>query len=148
MAGPLRALSLELVYLEDLDARLREADDWRVVLGVRGAGLDGLVTNDGNMTEEPRVLPALKATRLTLVIVESLGHDPVRATGALLLDLPGIAKRVGASGPAIFRLRHRVPDPTPVPDALAKRARKIGMTVPELLREEGIRPAELLDPFE
>ncbi len=138
---------MELMYFEDLDPRLNHAYDWQVVVAVAALGIDGIITNDDNFPQEPRVLPALKATGLSLIVVESLGHHSVRATGALLLDLPGIAKRIRSSGPAMFRLRHKVPEPTPIADALAKRALRLGKTVPELLREEGIRPDERRDPL-
>jgi hypothetical protein len=41
----------------------------------------------------PREVVVLSRTQLTLVVTEGLGHDPLGATGLLMLHLPRIARQ-------------------------------------------------------
>lgn len=43
--------------------------------------------------------------------VEGVGDDPIRATGAVLLDLPGALKRVQPDRAQVFWMRPRNPEP-------------------------------------
>jgi hypothetical protein len=59
------------------------------------------------MLQNPRELAAVIATQICVFAIEGVGHDPIRATGALLLDLPvgrprdggGTARCVPAAAP-------------------------------------------------
>jgi hypothetical protein len=46
------------------------------------------------MLDVPAELAAIVRTQAVVVAVEGLGHDPLRAVGALVLELPGLSKRV------------------------------------------------------
>jgi hypothetical protein len=61
------------------------------------------------MLYEPHEVAAIVATPSYVVAVERLGHDPLRAAGALLLELPGLEQRLVANGPTAmsFESRHR-----------------------------------------
>lgn len=63
---------------------------------------DGLVKNY-TMLDVPEEVAAIVKTKAVVVAVEALGHDPIRAVGALLLELPGLARRVR---PNVFRLNY------------------------------------------
>jgi hypothetical protein len=58
-----------------------------------------------------RLAPAVPAGFLpwaqTLLEVEGLGHDPLRAVGANLLELPGLSRRVLPRRSNVFRLAYR-----------------------------------------
>lgn len=57
------------------------------------------------MTSLPRELAVLMQTKLTLVVAEESGHDPIKATGLVLAHLPQIAKRVVEDEAQIRTLR-------------------------------------------
>ncbi len=72
----------ELVPLAQIDKRLAESvDDWRILLSLHQRGdWDGLITTDSGMLSLPRELAVLMQTKLSLVVAEEAGHDPLRAT--------------------------------------------------------------------
>lgn len=85
----------ELVAFEAIDPRLSVLDDWEVLLALHhhGRAWDGLITTDASMLRLPRELSVLLQTKLTLVVADAAGHDPMKATGLVLTHLPGICKR-------------------------------------------------------
>jgi hypothetical protein len=97
----------ELVPLARIDKRLTESvDDWRILLSLHQRGdWDGLITTDSGMLSLPRELAVLMQTKLSLVVAEEAGHDPLRATGLLLLHLPGICRDTTTTKPQVWRLR-------------------------------------------
>lgn len=96
-----------LVPLARIDARLVEGvDDWQVLLALyQRRTWDGLITTDSGMLSLPRELSVLMQTKLTLVVAEEAGHDPLRATGLVLLHLPGISAQTTTVRAQIWRLR-------------------------------------------
>jgi hypothetical protein len=52
-------------------------------------------------------LAAIVRTHAVVVAVEGLGHDPLHAVGALLLELPGLSNRVLPRRSNVFRLTYR-----------------------------------------
>lgn len=80
-------------------------DDWQLIVALACRGYTTLVSNDYHIVYEPRVLPAAHKTRLTLVTVESVGHDMIRATGALLLDLEAVLRKHVKGKSRVFRPR-------------------------------------------
>jgi hypothetical protein len=119
---------LRITPLVDVDRRLvANHDDWQVLIRLAQRGdVDGFITNDAGMLEEVREMVALRETSLTLVITDGVGHDPIRATGLLMLFLEQIARQVTAR-PTIYRLRPgRLGDARTSPnveiDRLARRA--------------------------
>ncbi|MBA3420891.1 MAG: hypothetical protein H0U12_03195 [Thermoleophilaceae bacterium] len=97
----------ELVPLARIDPRLVEGvDDWQIVLSLhQRGGWDGLITTDTGMLSLPRELAVLMQTKLTLVVAEEAGHDPLRATGLVLLHLPNVCRQTTSVKPQIWRLR-------------------------------------------
>lgn len=70
-----------------------------------------MVTNNYKMLSNPKELTAILKTRLSVFAIEGVGHDPIRATGALLLDLPGAVRRMRETSGRVFWLRPRNPQP-------------------------------------
>ena len=66
-----------------------------------------MVTNNYKMLDVPAELAAIVRTQAVVVAVEGLGHDPLRAVGALLLELPGLPSRVRPRRSNVFRLAYR-----------------------------------------
>ncbi len=96
--------------LQEIDARLtRDLDDWQVLLGLHHhrEPWDGLITTDDGMLNLPRELAVLMQTKLTLVVAQGSGHDPVKATGLVLAHLPWICQRTRPDQAQIWRLSTR-----------------------------------------
>ncbi len=110
----------ELAPLSTIDERLAQSvDDWRILLSLHQRGdWDGLVTTDSGMLSLPRELTVLMQTKLSLVVAEEAGHDPLRATGLVLLHLPGICRDTTTTKPQVWRLR--APGRRPVIDPWAE----------------------------
>lgn len=117
----------ELVSVRDIDARLATIEDSELLLWLHQRGdWDGLVTTDSGMLKLPRELSTLIQTKLTLVIAEATGHDPLKATGLVLTHLPRICQLTTPSKAQVWALSattrpHR--EPWEYLGLIAKRAR-------------------------
>lgn len=74
------------------------------------------------MVDRPRELSVLLQTKLTLVIAEAAGHDPLKATGLVLTHLPAICERTDRAIPQLWTLRASPRPHTDPWDQLAKLA--------------------------
>ncbi len=104
-------VDIELIPLRKIDARLSTLDDRTLVVALHQLGFEGLVTNNYKMLKNPKELAAIVATKLTVFAIEGVGDDPIRATGALLLDLPGALKRMDSRKAQVFWMKPRNPMP-------------------------------------
>lgn len=97
----------ELVRIDRIDPRMALLDDWEllVVLHQHERPWDGLITTDSSMLQLPRELAAMMQTKLTVVVAEGSGHDPVKATGLLFAHLGGVAKNTDPDVAQVWRLR-------------------------------------------
>jgi hypothetical protein len=98
--------ALELASLQQIDTRLPALDDRPLLIALRQLGWDGLITNNYKMLYEPHEIATIVAAKSVIVAVEGLGHDPLRAAGALLLELPGIENRILRDKSSVFLLRY------------------------------------------
>jgi hypothetical protein len=95
----------ELVPIRHIDPRLRQMDDWKLLLSLYHLeNWDGMVSTDSKMLSLPRELAVIHQTKLTVVIVEKAGHDPVRAAGLLLVHLPTICRKTVRTTAQIWKL--------------------------------------------
>jgi len=94
-----------------IDPRLTGLDDRRLLIALHQRGIDGLVTNNYKMLRNPYELAAVLKTKLAVFAIKGVGHDPIRAAGALLLDLPSLVKAVSAGRSGVFVLNPRSPRP-------------------------------------
>ena len=102
---------IQLIPLRAIDHRLPELDDRRLLIALKQLGYGGLVTLNYKMLRNPRELAAVLKTKMTIFAVEGVGHDPIRATGALLLDLRPAVNAMQEGNPGVFWLRPRAPKP-------------------------------------
>jgi hypothetical protein len=117
---------LRVTRLSSLEPELTAGhDDWEILRRLdRRGDVDGFITNDDAMLNLPREMVVLSATRVTLVVTQRVGHDPVRATGLLMVSLGQIARQL-TGRPQIFMLtppelgRHRT-DPAARLTAIAQ----------------------------
>ena len=125
--SPLTAIDPDLTH---------DHDDWEVLRALHRRGdVEGFITNDAGILLLPREMVMLSQTQLTLVVTVGLGHDPLGATGLLMLHLPQIARQNHPT-PRIYRLRRpalQVTRVRPVIDGLAARER---IPAPELVKRE------------
>jgi hypothetical protein len=100
-----------LVPLRRIHPALTDMPDRRLLLALDRMGWPVLVTNNYKMMQNPLQIAGLLKTHLTLFVIEGLGHDPIRATGAVLLDLPGALRRRRHDQAEVFWSRPRNPSP-------------------------------------
>lgn len=122
-------------------------EDWEVILALHQQGYDGLITLDYEMLSLSREMAAVHQTKCTLVAVESAGHNPLRATGQLLLYANYIANTHVVGQPQVFTITK--PRPTPPRsawDCLGLIANKDKLSVQETYDHARLTPTELAHP--
>ena len=97
---------MQINRLSDIDAELiHDHDDWEVFRALDKRGdVDGFVTNDAKLLNLPTEMLAVHTTSLALVITESVGDQPIRATGLLMVHLETIASQL-SKRPRVWILR-------------------------------------------
>lgn len=98
----------DMVWIGDVDPKLSDCDDWEIMAALhrdRTRSWDGLITTDVDMVKLPKEMTVLHQTKMTLVIAEAAGHDPLAATGLLLAHLPFICKQTTPEHAQLWRLR-------------------------------------------
>lgn len=97
----------DLVRIDQIDPRMALLDDWELLLALHQheRAWDGLITTDSSMLKLPRELAAIMQTKLTVVVAEGSGHDPVKATGLLFAHLGGISKSTDPNQAQVWTLR-------------------------------------------
>jgi hypothetical protein len=134
---------LELTHLTIIDPRLSDLSDRQLFIALRQLGLDGLVTNNYKMLDVPEELAAIIKTKATVVAVEALGHDSIRAVGALLLELPGLLPRLRPAVSNVFRLNYARRQPRDGWLYLSDAAARLGLQTQELWDRVQVTDAEL-----
>jgi hypothetical protein len=95
------------VPIRRIDDRMATLDDWEVLLALHSdePEWDGLVTTDAKMLSLPRELAVLCQTKLTLVVAEAVGQDPIKATGLVLAHISRICEQTRPETPQVWRRR-------------------------------------------
>ncbi len=88
-------------------------------------------------------IAAIVKTKAVVVAIEKLGHDPLRAAGALLLELPGLANRIRPRTSNVFGLDYRSRKPEEAWTYFRDKARRLGRDADELWNEVGVSDEEL-----
>lgn len=130
---------ITLTRLYDLDRTLAaNTEDWELLLALsKHSDVDGFITNDDKMLSLAREMIVLQRSRLKLVVTVGVGHDPVRATGLLMVSLPPIAQMAvaGRTQAEIYRLR---------PLELGKNVTKPGQHLDRIARVLGVEASRLI----
>ena len=134
---------IRLLPLRMIDQRLTRLDDRELLIALKQHGYKGLVTLNYKMLRNPAELAAVLKTKLTIFAVEGVGNDPIRATGALLLDLQPAIKAVRAGGSGVFWLRPRAPKPQDPWDLFKRAALKRGENASALYEAVKVSNAEM-----
>lgn len=95
-----------LVPLEQVNAGLiAETEDWEVILELEYRGsFSGFITNDANILRSSREMLALSMSRLSLIATDGVGHDPMKASGLVMVHLSDIVRDSPGQG-MTYRLR-------------------------------------------
>jgi hypothetical protein len=139
----------EMVPIRRIDPRLRQMDDWRLLLSLYHLGdWDGIVSADSSMLKLPRELAVLHQTNLTLVVVDRAGHDPIRAAGLLLVHLPMICRKTVRTTSQIWKLSAQSKNHDDPWEELKKLSVHRKMSVKDLFQEHRLSKRELeLNPL-
>ena len=131
---------LKISRLAEIDPELtRDHDDWEILLALdRAGGVEGFITNDADMLQLPREMVALRSTRLALVVTDGVGHEPLRATGLLMVHLEEVARRLDGR-PRIHVLRPRGLSPQTPDQQTNVLARRLNVPPNHLISEERAR---------
>ena len=123
--------------MRQLESRLTAGyEDWQVLLALHQRGdVHGFITNDAGILELPREMVVLSKTRLVLVLTDQVGHDPLRATGLVMLHLQQLAAQLDGS-PMIHVLRPRSHRPLRPGTQINTLANRRGMPPNELISSE------------
>ena len=93
-----------------------------------------------------REVAAIVKTKAVVVAVEALGHDAIRAVGALLLELPDLPRRLRPDVSNVFRLNYARRRPQDGWEFLKAAAERLGKPPSELWDEVKVTDAELARP--
>ena len=137
---------VELVWLREIHPDLPDLDDRQMIIALHQLGWVGLVTNNYKILRAPTELAAVMRTKIGFFCIEGAGDDPIRASGALLLDLPGVLKDFIPGRGAIFRLTPRRPRPRNNWELFGESARRIGRDASDLYAEVRVSNEELATP--
>jgi len=137
---------VEFRMLQDIDPWLTSGvADWATLLGLsqhKPVEIHGFVTCDDTMLNLSRTLPVLMQTELTLLVCANVGHDPIAATGLVLLHAPYVAARWTAH-PELVVVRHPGQKTNELDDWIEKLSRRAKMDRNEYLRANELSRAEL-----
>jgi hypothetical protein len=138
-------VSAELVPIRRIHGEMSRLDDWQLMVALHNheRAWDGLITNDDKLLALPKEMTVLGQTRLTLVVVRSQGHNPVRATGVLLSHLDHVCHHTTPDGAQIWVLGVSQKQPEAPRDRLERIARNENKTVAQLVSENSL-PASAL----
>lgn len=139
-------VDVDLVPLRRIDRWLTELDDRSLMLALRQEGFDWLATNNYKMLRNPGELAAIIKTHINVFAIQGTGHDPLRATGALLLDLPDAVRRASGKG-EVFWSRPRRPAPRNPWDLFQEIATRRGQAASDLYEDVKVSRAELTTPW-
>ena len=137
---------VELLPIGHIDSRLTDLGDRELILALHQLGYRGLVTNNYRMLQNPVELAAVIKTKLSIFAIEGLGDDPIRAIGALLLDLPSAVNAVEDDRSGVIWLCPRVPEPKDPWDLLKELAERRHENVGDLYRQVKVSDDELATP--
>ena len=138
---------VDLAPIGHIDNRLTDLGDRELVLALYQLGYPGLVTNNYRMLQNPVELAAVIKTELSIIAIEGLGDDPIRATGALLLNLSPIVKAIKAGRTGVFWLHPRAPQPKDPWALLEELAGRRDEDVDDLYRQVAVSDDELTTPI-
>ena len=124
--------SVELTSIASVDRRLPDMGDRQVIIALSQLGFDAMVSNDHHILSTAEELAALVATRLGFVCIRASGHNSVKATGALLLELSNLPRVFQDKKRRVLDLRYEPRRASHAWDYMERIATRAGTTAAEL----------------
>lgn len=137
---------VDIVAIRDIDHRMPQLDDRQLVVALHQLDWHGLITNNYKMLWQPVEIAAILKTKLTVFAVQGLGDDPIRAVGAVLLELPGALKRIAPRKSHVFLVNPRNPAPREAWDYFREAAERRKVDPDRLYKDVKVNEAELRSP--
>lgn len=137
---------LDMTSVSKIDPAMSALSDVELFIALHQMGYDGLVTNNYKMLYVPEEIGAIVSTKAIVVAVEGMGHDPIRAYGALLMELPGLRNRIRSGQANVIRLAYQRRQPEDGWDYLVKVAERQGVPTQDLWTQVRLTPTELSTP--
>ena len=134
---------IQLLPLRTIDEELTQLDDRDLLIALKQLEFEGLVTLNYKMLRNPKELAAVLKTKLNIFAVEGVGHDPIRATGPLLLDLQPAVNAIESGRTGVFWLRPRSPQPQDPWELFERAAKNHGEDAAELYEQVKVSDADL-----
>ena len=134
---------IQLLPLRAIDEELTRLDDRDLLIALKQLNFEGLVTLNYKMLRNPKELAAVLKTKLNIFAVEGVGHDPIRATGALLLDLRPAVNAIESGNTGVFWLRPRSPKPQDPWELFERAAQNHGEDAATLYERVKVSDADL-----
>lgn len=136
----------ELLPLAAIDERgmLARLPDWKLLIALyRAENISGLVSMDEDFKAKPKELVTLEQTKLSVVVVAGVGHDPVRAAGLVLHKLPQICGQHSPRRGQLWYLASGSPDARNIRKELARIADRRKTTPRQLLDDHKLSKRQL-----
>jgi hypothetical protein len=140
--------NVSLTHVHKLDPAYPTLSDRQLILALSRTGMDGLISMNYRMLDQAEEVAAMVQTRLTMVFVMRSGHDPLRASGTLFLELPGIRNRIRPRASNIFRLHYEQRTPQEAWHFLQVLARRHDVAPDDLWRQHKPSTDEIEGPGE
>jgi len=139
-------LGVELHSIFEIDPRLSDMDDRPLIIALAQLGFDAVATLNYRMLDVPEELGAIVATRIGFVCIRAAGHNPVKATGALLLELSNLPNTFRDRKNHILDLRYEPRRATDGWAYLTKIAEREGISAADLYKRVKPSAVELSGP--
>ena len=135
---------IDFLPLRKIAPQLPEASDRELLIALHKLRFNWLVTLNYKMLRNPAELAAVIKTKINVFAIEGLGHDPIRATGALLLHLPPAMRAIENSGQhGVFWIRTSQPKLHDAWDLFSSAAERSNQDMESLYAEVEVSDSEL-----
>jgi hypothetical protein len=134
-------ISLETVH--EISPDLSNCADRQLIIRLHSLGFHAMVSNDRHILSVPEELAALVATRMGFVCVRAAGDNPIKATGALLLELSNLPNTFSDKRRRVLDLHYERRRPADPWDYMERIAAREGTTAAEIYEKLKPSSAEL-----
>ena len=145
--GPFLPVNITLTHVHKIDPRMSALSDRALIIALSQMGFDGLITTNHHMLDAPSEVAAMVATKSTMIIMKSMGHNMLRASGALFLELPGIEHRILPKSSNVFVLSYERRKPHDAWENMQMLAQRQGVSADALWDDVKPTADELTDPI-
>ncbi len=123
---------------------IENVDDWQVLLALAQQKYHGFISLDFEAIALPKEMAVVHQTKLTVVAIEAVGDNPLRAVGQLLIYAKHIERAYRADEPQVFKISPpRLKPPLTAWNCLGEIADRQEKAVAQVFREYRLNDDEL-----